>query len=218
MCTGRVDLEMVLRAFLSGADGVFIGGCRLNECNYTTHGNYDALNMVLLCKRMLEYIGVNPDRLRIEFMTSGDGILFAEVMNGFGRQVKNAGTLGMGEEIDKDELNSRLNKIIKLVPYIKMKKNEKLGTRLASPEEYDSFFSKEEIDRLFSEVESYHIDPEKCQSCGICARKCPVDAISGEKNLPYSIDQEKCIRCGTCLEACPVRFSAISTNISSIFA
>jgi len=217
MCTGRVDLEMVLRAFLSGADGVFIGGCRLNECNYTTHGNYDALNMVLLCKRMLEYIGVNPDRLRIEFMTSGDGILFAEIMNDFGRQVKGAGPLCAGEETTTDGLKSKLEKIIRLVPYIKLKKNQKLGVRPTSPEEYESLFSSEEIEQLFNEVETYHIDPSKCQSCGICARQCPVEAISGEKKIPYIIDQEKCIKCGTCLEVCPSRFSAISINMSALF-
>jgi coenzyme F420-reducing hydrogenase delta subunit/ferredoxin len=217
MCTGRVDLEMVFKAFLNGADGVFIGGCRLNECNYTTQGNYDALNMVLLSKKILAYIGVNPDRLRIEFMTSGDGILFAEIMNNFGRQVKGAGPLGVVEEVPLDELKSSLGKIIKLVPYIKLKKNEKLGTRLSSPEEYESLFTIEEISQLFGEVESYHIDPEKCQSCGICARRCPVEAISGEKKTPYIIDHEKCIRCGTCLEACPPRFSAIEKNCFTTF-
>ena len=209
MCTGRVDLEMVLKAFLNGADGVFIGGCRLNECNYTTQGNYDALNMVLLCKRILEYVGVNPDRLRIDFMTSGDGILFAEIMNEFGRQVKNAGPLGSGNETDLNEFKSRLEKIIKLVPYIKIKKNDKLGTRLSSPEEYESLFSSKEIDQLFNEVESYRIDPEKCQACMICARRCPVEAIEGGKNQIHVIDQDKCIKCGTCFEACPPRFGAV---------
>jgi F420-non-reducing hydrogenase iron-sulfur subunit len=53
MCTGRVDMEFVLRAFSNGTDGVFIGGCHLNECNYITHGNYDALHMVLLCKKIM---------------------------------------------------------------------------------------------------------------------------------------------------------------------
>ena len=48
MCSGRVDMAFVLRAFSKGADGVFIGGCHLNECNYITHGNYHALNMVHL--------------------------------------------------------------------------------------------------------------------------------------------------------------------------
>jgi len=49
MCTGRVDMAFVLRAFQNGADGVIIGGCWLGECHYATEGNYDALNMMHLC-------------------------------------------------------------------------------------------------------------------------------------------------------------------------
>jgi coenzyme F420-reducing hydrogenase delta subunit/Fe-S-cluster-containing hydrogenase component 2 len=213
MCSGRVDLEFVLRAFSNGMDGVFIGGCRLNECNYITHGNYHALNMVLLCKKIMEHIGLNPERLRIEFMSSGEGILFAEVMSEFGNKVKELGPLGKGEGIDQNELKSKLAEITKLVPYIKLVKNEKLASRLGNPEEYDRLFTKDEIDRLFSEVISYYIDPEKCQACMICAKRCPVEAIISAKNQVHVIDQEKCIKCGTCFEACPPRFGAV-TKIS----
>jgi len=94
MCSGRVDLEFVLRAFSNGMDGVFIGGCRLNECNYITHGNYDALSMVLLCKKIMAHIGLNPERLRIEFMTSGEGNLFTEVVDEFSKNVMDLGPLG----------------------------------------------------------------------------------------------------------------------------
>jgi coenzyme F420-reducing hydrogenase delta subunit/Fe-S-cluster-containing hydrogenase component 2 len=213
MCSGRVDLEFVLRAFSNGMDGVFIGGCRLNECNYITHGNYHALNMVLLCRKIMEHIGLNPDRLRIEFMSSAEGILFAEVMSEFGNKVKELGPLGKGEGIDQNELKSKLAEITKLVPYIKVVKNEKLASRLENPEEYDRLFTKDEIDKLFSEVISYYIDPEKCQACMTCAKRCPVDAILSGKNLIHIIDQEKCIKCGTCLEACPPKFGAV-TKIS----
>jgi coenzyme F420-reducing hydrogenase delta subunit/Fe-S-cluster-containing hydrogenase component 2 len=213
MCSGRVDLAFVLRAFSNGMDGVFIGGCRLNECNYITHGNYDALNMVLLCRKIMEHIGLNPERLRIEFMSSAEGILFSEVMSEFGNKVKELGPLGKGEGIDQNELKSKLAEISRLVPYIKVVKNEKLASRLKNPEEYDNLFTKDEIDRLFSEVISYYIDPEKCQACMICAKRCPVEAIVGGKNLIHVIDQEKCIKCGTCLEVCPPKFSAV-TKIS----
>ena len=210
MCSGRVDLEFVLRAFANGIDGVFIGGCRLNECNYITQGNYDALNMVLLCRRIMEHIGLNPERLRIEFMSSAEGIRFAEVMSEFGNEVTELGPLGIAEGIDQNELKSKLVEIRKLVPYIKMVKDEKLASRLENPEEYDKLFTKDEIDRLFSEVVSYYIEPEKCQACMICARRCPVEAITGAKNEVHVIEQEICIKCGTCFDVCPPKFGAVA--------
>jgi F420-non-reducing hydrogenase iron-sulfur subunit len=213
MCSGRVDLEFVLRAFSNGMDGVFIGGCRLKECNYITHGNYHALTMVLLCKKIMEHIGLNPERLKIEFMSSAEGILFAEVMSEFGDEVNKLGPLGKAEGIDQNELKSKLAEITKLVPYIKLVKNEKLASRLVNPEEYDKLFTKDEIDKLFSEVISYYIDPEKCQACMTCAKRCPVEAIISAKNQIHVIDQEKCIKCGTCFEVCPSKFSAV-TKIS----
>jgi F420-non-reducing hydrogenase iron-sulfur subunit len=214
MCSGRVDLAFVLRAFSNGMDGVFIGGCRLNECNYITHGNYHALNMVLLCRKIMEHIGLNPERLSIEFMSSGEGILFTEVMNSFGKKVKELGPLGTSEEIDEDELKSKLEAVTKLIPYIKIVEREKLESRLENEEEYDGLFTRDEIDKLFREVVSYYIDPDKCQACMICQRKCPVEAIEGRKNQIHVIDQDKCIKCGTCLEACPPRFGAVK-EISS---
>jgi NADP-reducing hydrogenase subunit HndC len=60
---------------------------------------------------------------------------------------------------------------------------------------------------------SYYIEPEKCQACMICARKCPVGAIKGEKDIVHVVDQEKCTKCGTCFEVCPPRFKAV-TRIS----
>jgi Fe-S-cluster-containing hydrogenase component 2 len=193
-------------------DGVLIGGCRLNECNYITHGNYHALTMALLCKRIMEHIGLNPERLRIDFMSSAEGNRFAEVMGEFGNKVKELGPLGKGkgEGIEQKELKSKLEETRKLVPYIKLVKNEKLGSRLQNPEEYDQFFTKDEIEKLFSEVISYYIDPEKCQACMTCAKRCPVEAIISAKNQVHVVDQEKCIKCGTCFEVCPPKFGAVT--------
>jgi coenzyme F420-reducing hydrogenase delta subunit/Fe-S-cluster-containing hydrogenase component 2 len=211
MCSGRVDLEFILRAFSTGMDGVFIGGCRLNECNYITHGNYDALNMVLLFRKIMEHIGLNPERLSVAFMSSGEGILFTQVIDEFCKQVKELGPLGKGAELGLDELKSKFEEVRKLIPYIKIVKREKLASRLENEEEYDGFFTREEIDKLFSDVVSYHIDPAACRACMICLRKCPVEAIAGGKNQIHVIDQEKCIKCGTCFEACPPRFGAVKT-------
>ena len=211
MCSGRVDLAFVLRAFSNGMDGVFIGGCRLKECNYVTHGNYNALNMVLLCRKIMEHIGLNPERLRIEFMSGGEGILFVDVINDFSKKVEALGPLGKGEGMDENELKTKIQEVAKLIPYIKLVKREKLGSRLENKEAYDALFTRDEVDRLFREVTSYHINPDKCQACMICFKKCPVEAIAGGKNLIHVIDQEKCIKCGTCLDACPPRFGAVKT-------
>lgn len=152
MCSGRVDLAFVLRAFSNGMDGVFIGGCRLNECNYITHGNYDALNMVLLCRKIMEHIGLNPERLRIEFMSSGEGILFTEVINDFGKKLKELGPLGTSEGIDENGLKFKLEAVNKLVPYIKLVERERLRVPVKSEEAYNKFFTSDEVNRLFNEL------------------------------------------------------------------
>src|SRR3990170_1084236 len=64
MCSGRVDLEFVLRAFTNGNDGVFIGGCWLGECHYITEGNYDALSTMHLGKKLLEATGLKLEAIR----------------------------------------------------------------------------------------------------------------------------------------------------------
>jgi F420-non-reducing hydrogenase iron-sulfur subunit len=152
MCSGRVDLEFVLRAFSNGMDGVFIGGCRLNECNYITQGNYDALSMVLLCKKIMEHIGLDPERLRIEFMSSGEGLLFAQVANDFVNKVKELGPLGKGEGIDENGLKLKLEAATKLIPYIKLVERERLRAPTRSEEAYYEFYNSDEVNRLFSEL------------------------------------------------------------------
>jgi Fe-S-cluster-containing hydrogenase component 2 len=166
--------------------------------------------MVLLYKKILEHIGLNPERLRIEFMSGSEGNLYVEFVNDFVKKVKELGPIGEGEGIDKDELQSKLQEVKKLVPYIKLAKKEKLSVRLKDKEDQEGLFTSDEIDKLFNEVVSYYIDPEKCQACMSCARRCPVEAIISAKNQIHIIDQDKCIKCGTCFEACPSRFGAVT--------
>ncbi|MGD8386385.1 MAG: hydrogenase iron-sulfur subunit, partial [Desulfobacteraceae bacterium] len=212
MCSGRVDLKHILLAFSSGQDGMFVGGCHIHDCHYNPEGNYDALSMVNFCKKLLEYIGINPKRLRIEWVSAGEGIRFSQIMNLFAREIEELGPLGAAEGVDKNELKSRLENLMKLVPYLKLAKREKLAlhnTEQADQELYANLYTLEEIDDLIRNAPSYYIDPEKCRACMICKRKCPVDAIDGGKNRVHVIDQDTCIKCGTCLESCPPRFGAV---------
>jgi F420-non-reducing hydrogenase iron-sulfur subunit len=151
MCSGRVDLEFILRAFSNGQDGVFIGGCRLGECNYVTHGNYDTFATVQLCKKIMDQIGLNPDRLRLEFMSGADGGLLAEVTNDFTKEIKQLGSLGKSEGIGGKELKFKLEAARKLVPYVKLVERERLGVPSKSEEAYKEFFTSDEFNRLFTE-------------------------------------------------------------------
>jgi coenzyme F420-reducing hydrogenase delta subunit len=152
MCSGRVDLEFILRAFSTGQDGVFIGGCRLDECNYITHGNYDALSNTHICRKIMEHIGLNPERLRIEFMSGADGNLLTEVINDFTKKVKELGPLGKGEGIDENELKFKLEAVRKLVPYIKLVERERLRVPIRSEEAYNEFFTSDDVNSLFNEL------------------------------------------------------------------
>jgi F420-non-reducing hydrogenase iron-sulfur subunit len=152
MCSGRVDLAHVFRAFSKGVDGVFLGACHLNECNYITHGNYHALTMVNLSKKVLEYIGLNPERLKIEFMSGSEANLFVEGVNGFVKKVKDLGPLGRGEGMDEKELKFKLEAVTRLIPYIRLVERERLRLPAMPEEEYRKFFDSDELNRLFNET------------------------------------------------------------------
>jgi coenzyme F420-reducing hydrogenase delta subunit len=152
MCSGRVDLEFIFRAFLKGQDGVFIGGCKLDECNYVTHGNYDAFALTHLCKKLLEHIGLNPKRLRTEFMSGADGNLLAEYTDDFSRQIKELGPLGKSEGMDATLVRFKLEAVRKLVPYIRLVERERLRVPIKSKQAYIEFFESNEIDVLLDEI------------------------------------------------------------------
>jgi len=94
-----------------------------------------------------------------------------------------------------------------------------LGTSSSNPflstlryfrDEYEAHIKKKRCPALScKELIAYHIDPEKCQACMLCLRKCPAGAVDGGKNRIHVIDQEKCTKCGTCFEVCPPRFAAV---------
>ena len=155
MCSRRVDIEFILRAFANGQDGVFIGGCKLDECNYVTHGNYDALSNTYLTKKILGHLGINPDRLRIEFMSGADGQLLAEKTDEFTHQIRSLGPLGSSEGLKKEEVRFNLDAARKLVPFMRLVERERLRAPVKSKQAYKDFFedagNNQLFDRIFAE-------------------------------------------------------------------
>jgi coenzyme F420-reducing hydrogenase delta subunit len=152
MCSARVDLAHVFRAFAQGLDAVFIGGCHLNDCHYVTNGNYDALGMVQMCQRLLPHIGINPARLRLEWVSAGEGIRFANIMNEYGAQVQQLGPLGSSEGQDAAALQLGLAAATRLVPYIKLVQMERLRMPVRTEAAYHEFFASADFNRLFDEL------------------------------------------------------------------
>ena len=91
MCSGRVDPVFVLEAFKNGADGVLVAGCHVpSDCHYLS-GNFKAQRRIDLLKKVLEQFGIEPERLRLEWISASEGDRFATVIKDMTEQIKKLG-------------------------------------------------------------------------------------------------------------------------------
>ncbi len=90
MCLGRVDTSLVLEAFDKHYDGVLLVGCHIGDCHYVS-GNKNAVLVVDRLKKLLDIIGIEPERLRIEEVSGGEGPKFAAVVKDFVKQLEITG-------------------------------------------------------------------------------------------------------------------------------
>jgi F420-non-reducing hydrogenase iron-sulfur subunit len=91
MCSGRIDPAFVLEAFKDGADGVLVGGCHLpSDCHYIS-GNFKALRRITLLKNVLKDLGIEPERLRLEWISASEGDKFAAVVRDMVNDVRKLG-------------------------------------------------------------------------------------------------------------------------------
>lgn len=90
MCSGRVDPAFVLEAFRKGVDGVLIAGCHPGDCHYQS-GNYKTNRRVKLLKKLLEELGIDPNRVRFEYVSASEGQKFATVVTEFVAEIKQLG-------------------------------------------------------------------------------------------------------------------------------
>ena len=89
-CSCRVNPMFVLKAFQRGADGVIICGCHPGDCHYTS-GNYFARRRMSLLFSMLDYLGIERDRTRVEWVSAAEGAKFSRVMNEFAEKINELG-------------------------------------------------------------------------------------------------------------------------------
>ncbi len=86
MCSGRISPHFILKAFQEGADGVLVAGCHIGECHYGK-GNYITAKRVAVMKEMLQFIGISPRRLRLEWIATSEGNKYAQVVSDFTQEI-----------------------------------------------------------------------------------------------------------------------------------
>ena len=90
MCSGRISPLFILEALRGGADGVLVTGCHIGDCHYIS-GNEKAVHNVEMAHSLIKLLGVEPQRLRLEWISAAEGARFAEVVTEFTDQVRELG-------------------------------------------------------------------------------------------------------------------------------
>lgn len=92
MCSGRVEPTFILKAFQLGADGVLVLGCHLGDCHYA-QGNYKTLRRMPLLKKMLAQLGIEEERVRLDWVSASEGARFVSIVNDMTEKVRALGPL-----------------------------------------------------------------------------------------------------------------------------
>lgn len=96
MCSGAVSPLYVISALKKGADGVFIGGCHIGDCHYQ-RGNHSTLKRIMIVKPLLEALGIDSRRVRLEWISASEGVKYAKVISEFVDQLKELGPCPLRE-------------------------------------------------------------------------------------------------------------------------
>lgn len=96
MCSGRIDPTFILRAFARGADGVLVCGCHSGDCHYIS-GNHKALGRIHLLRRVVAQLGIEPERLRLEWVSAKESERFATLAREMTDAVRALGPLAWRE-------------------------------------------------------------------------------------------------------------------------
>ena len=104
-CSGRVNPQYVLKAFQRGFEGVLVLGCHPGDCHYSK-GNYYARRRIMLLQRLLESVGIEPERFNFQWVSASEGIIFAEVVREMTEKLQKLGpfsgvSVGSGESTDE---------------------------------------------------------------------------------------------------------------------
>jgi len=205
MCSGRVEPAFILKAFEEGADGVFIGGCHIPaDCHYT-NGNFKTLARYDAFMPLLDELGIERERFRVEWISASEGEKYANAMNEFAAHIRRLGPVKIDKtKICKLDANAACGECSVI----------RLSQEFAACEAASSGMIDLEQRKTFNEPKkamepAIVFDPNKCVRCGSCVESCAlqgIEAIKLDDNIGVSVDDKKCVRCGQCVLSCPLAF------------
>ncbi len=99
MCSGRIEPTFILRAFRKGADGVLICGCHPGDCHYQ-EGNYRCLRRYHLLRKYIVQMGIEPERLKLEWISASEGKQYTELVNSFTQTISDLGPCKVKETME----------------------------------------------------------------------------------------------------------------------
>jgi len=99
MCSGRVDPTFIFKSFREGADGVLICGCHPGDCHYQ-EGNYKCLRRYKLMKKFIHQMGIEADRLKLEWISASEGKQFAELVDSMTERILELGPSKIKHTVD----------------------------------------------------------------------------------------------------------------------
>jgi NADH-quinone oxidoreductase subunit E len=144
MCSGRVDPVIILDAFLYGADGVFVGGCHPGDCHYL-QGNYYAEKKIEMAQRLLKEAGVEPKRLRLEWVSASEGERFSKIMKEFSDEIKALGPVTFEPEALEAACLAAADYRLRILA-TKERELLEVGNK------YGEVFTRHEMDRLLADM------------------------------------------------------------------
>jgi F420-non-reducing hydrogenase iron-sulfur subunit len=105
MCSGRIEPTFILSAFQKGADGVLVCGCHPGDCHYQT-GNYKCLRRFKLIEKYIAQMGIEPERLKLDWISASEGKQFAELVNEMTETLQKAGRSKIKSTLEVTHLKS----------------------------------------------------------------------------------------------------------------
>ncbi len=106
-CTGRIEFLLLLKAFANGADGIIVSGCHPNDCHYTS-GNFHARRRWMVFRNLLDFLGIDVNRVTFSWVSAAEGAKWAEIVNETVEKVRQLGAFKMYQNLTKQTIEEEV--------------------------------------------------------------------------------------------------------------